>query len=60
MRKVRLWWKKLTCEHNRVAKFYPKNTTWENKVTKTCGPHNTVVVEGCLNCGKMIMRDYGE
>jgi len=61
MRKLKLWWKHLRCPHTRRAKFYPSDVTWWNTLPGGgSGTHKTVVVEGCLNCHRMWMRDYGE
>ena len=61
-RKLRLWLKRSRCPHTRMARFYPDDVTWRNILVKDSRPerHGTVVVEGCLNCGRMWMRDYGE
>jgi hypothetical protein len=60
MMKLKLWWKRMRCPHTRRAKFYPADVCWWNTQSKSIGKHRTIVVEGCLNCGRMWMRDYGE
>jgi len=52
--------KNFLCKHERLTKFYPKDATWENTVSGSNGLHKTIIVEGCLNCHKMWIRDYGE
>ena len=54
------WLKRLFCKHDRMIKFYPEKVTWKNMVSGVEGKHDTVVIEGCLNCNKTWVRDYGE
>ena len=60
MRKLKRWWKRATCKHERRVWFFPKDVTWRNMESGVMGPHSTVVVEGCLNCHKTWIKDYGE
>jgi hypothetical protein len=50
----------MTCRHERKVQFYPSDMVWWNTVSRTGGKHPTILVEGCLDCGRMWMRDYGE
>ena len=58
---LRRWWGALWCKHRRSFKFYPEieNTTWLSD-GRGMGPHPTVVIECCLDCGKTWGFDYGE
>jgi hypothetical protein len=61
MRKLKLWLKRLRCPHTRRAKLYPSEVSWWSTLPGGgSGRHKTVVVEGCLDCGRMWIRDYGE
>ena len=59
---IKLWYKRLTCKHTRRAKFYPSEMVWwwntQSELKEEL--HKTIVIEGCLNCHKMWMRDFGE
>ena len=57
---LRLWWKQVTCKHERIASFCPSNVFWYNKVSRANGAHTGVMIEGCLNCHKIWIRDYRE
>ena len=52
--------KSKNCKHERQIQFYPKDVTWINTISGKHGKHNTVVIEGCLNCHKLWVRDYAE
>jgi hypothetical protein len=61
LQRLKVWYKRLTCKHERRAKFYPsEEVTWWNTKSGCGGKHNTVLIEGCLNCHKMWMKDFGE
>jgi len=60
MSKIKLWYKRLTCKHQRIATIYPSDVSWCNTKSGFKGKHNTVLIEGCLNCHKVWMRDFGE
>jgi hypothetical protein len=55
--------KKIFCKHDkRIISFYPdsNDTYWHNVQNKNSGgKHETIVINGCLKCGKMWMEDYG-
>jgi hypothetical protein len=53
------WWKQLRCKHTRTVNFYPGELQCIVPAGKTV-KHKSVVIDGCLNCGKVIVRDYGE
>ena len=60
LQRIRKWYKKLTCKHIRRAKFYPENVSWQNTNSGANGKHQTIIVEGCLNCHRLWIRDFGE
>lgn len=61
LRKFIRWWKWAHCPHTRTAKFYPSYVWWRNTLQGGGrGKHGTIEVEGCLNCHRMWIRDYGE
>ena len=60
MMKLKRWWKRVTCKHERIARFFPTGCLWRNRVSGMRGPHSTILVEGCLNCHKTWIKDYGE
>lgn len=63
LQRLKVWYKRLTCKHERRAKFYPKDVAWWNTTrweAGSCGKHNTILIEGCLNCHKVWMKDFGE
>jgi len=60
LQQIKLWYKRLTCKHQRRATFYPKDVSWCNTESDSGGKHKTVLIEGCLNCHKMWMKDFGE
>ena len=60
LRQIKLWYKRLTCKHHRRAKFFPQDVTWWNTKSGVVGKHNTVLIEGCLTCHKVWMKDFGE
>ena len=59
-KKVKSFWKRFNCDHTRMIKFYPSYVTWKNSANGRNEVHATVVVEGCLNCGKMRVKDFAE
>lgn len=65
--KIKLWYKRLTCKHERRVRFYPENVMYKNMTPEMDGwfrgigeEHPTIAIEGCLDCHKMWIRDYGE
>lgn len=63
-KKLRRIWKKITCKHNRQISFYPDNVHYMfigKEIRNNNGIiHDTIVVKGCLDCGKVWVEDYGE
>ena len=60
LQKIKLWYKRLTCKHQRMAEFYPEKVFWWNTMSGSKGEHKTVLMKGCLNCHKVWIKDYGE
>jgi len=56
---LKIWWKQIRCPHTRSIQFDPGVVDCTVPAGKTV-KHQSVVIEGCLNCGKMWVRDYGE
>lgn len=57
--KLRVWWSRVTCKHERVLTFYPvlDRSYWSlDGVGK--GHHEGIEVNGCHSCGKMWIKDY--
>jgi hypothetical protein len=56
---LRRLWQRMTCRHSRTVRFYPDEAWWlRDEVVR--GRHRQVAVEGCLDCGAVNVRDYGE
>ena len=53
------------CPHNRKIEFFPEHV-WLVRECSECGKvkskkeHKTVKVVGCLDCGEVWVKDYGE
>jgi len=61
MKKMKRIFKKLFCKHNRMVKSYQQDATWWRRDMPTInGRHSNIVLEGCLDCGKTWVRDFGE
>ena len=61
--KLKKWFRNLFCCHNIMVKFYPSDVVrWNTKSGKKNKPakHKTIVIEGCLNCHKLWIRDFVE
>lgn len=58
-RRLLAWWRRLQCRHDRTVRFLPDGVTWFFRGSRR-GPHSTIVVDGCLGCGRVVVRDYGE
>jgi len=48
--------------HKRIVKWFPQNVVLPvySQKGKLLGYSRTIVFEGCLDCGKVIVKDYGE
>lgn len=57
--KIRRTYRKLTCKHERTVQFYPGEVIC-NLPNGSRIKHKTIMITGCLNCGKTKMVDYGE
>ena len=58
-RRVRRWWRALTCRHRRTFRFFPDGATWVRDGVPI-DKHQTIKVEGCCDCGRVVGSDYGE
>lgn len=46
------------CEHTHTFRYYlPSDTLWYVKGDKK-GNHDSLVLEGCYLCGKIVVRDW--
>ena len=58
IKNLKMWWRQIRCKHTRSVKFFPGVVDCTVQAGKTV-EHRCVVFEGCLNCGKTTVRDYG-
>jgi RNase P subunit RPR2 len=59
MSKLRRLIKLMTCKHSRTIKYFPETVWWFRNGDER-GKHSSVVITGCLDCGRVWVRDYGE